>query len=376
MTLERLANPVAVHDLVGRRPSRRWKRAIPVIRRSDGVSIAGWFGAHDEQSRVRLVRERILNRSAWSPLLRVSIPKRAGRGRRQIDMPTVLDMSLLYLLNDWLQTYAEAFLTRAAAAFRPGRSFSDTILGVHGRLDRLPFAAVIDIETFFDAVSWRLLDGVIDVLPATDAVKECVRGLVRAEVLDRRTRQPILRASGIPQGLPVSPVLANLVLAEFDRHVTRVLGKHGSVMIRYCDDILVLASTMASLERGVIVVHDRLAALGLRAKETTGTKMDTRRDPVTWLGLSLSPATIEVPPAVVAAKVDELQARIDAGVLDGDALEDSLEHRERHYRRILGQDATDRAMASMREGLHLESLPSTTTGKEGIERLHYLVTDR
>ena len=375
MTLERLANIVAVNDVVGRRPSRRWTRAIPVIRRYDGSSVAGWFMAHEADQRVRLVRHAILEARPWSPLLRVSIPKRGG-ARRHIDMPTVLDAAVIYLLQDWLQAHAERVLTKVAVAFRPGRSFSATVLNVHQRLRRLPFASVIDIKSFFDGIAWSRVDGVVDDLTADEPVKERLRDLVRAEVHDRTTKERIARSAGIPQGLSVSPVLANLVLAAFDRDVARALGKHRAMVTRYCDDILLLAPGLQALEIASAIVRDRLAALGLAVKHGTGALVNTRQEPVRWLGLSLTPSAIDVPIEVIEAKAENLQAKLDAGLLDPEAIEEALQQRGNHYRRLIGQIQADRVMASIRERIHVGSPPRTDGRKEGLERLHYVVTDR
>lgn len=374
MTLDRLATFGAVADLVGRRPSKRWRKASQVVRRSDGISIFGWFTAHDAGERIRLVGEAVRAAAPWSPLLRVEVPKRPGSAEtRPIDMPTVPDTARLYLIHDWLQRVAEAALTPVAVAFRPGRSFSDTVLGAQKVLKERPFAAVIDIKAFFNSAKWRLLDAVIGRLPAEERLKGLLRALVRAEVVERRSGVLVQRWAGIPQGLSVSPVLANLILAPFDRAVAKVIGKVGARIWRYCDDILVVAKTLAGLELALQVVRDRLAQLGLEVKDGTGQIVNTRETPVLWLGLAFTPADIDVPASVVQRKTSEIQDRHDQGILSAEGVDDSLIHRHKHYSRILGSDRADSLDATIRGGLHFGAHP---TRKEGIERLRELVTER
>ncbi len=377
MTLEALASPVEIGDLVGRwrRRTRRWSNASQVLRRSDDLSIAGWFTAHSWQERIQLVREALVQAAPWAPLLRVLVPKRVGSTEtRPIDMPTVLDATRVYRLHDWLQPHAETVLTPVAVAFRPGRAFSDTVLNAHREMATRPFAAVLDIRAFYDAISWRLLDDLIARLPAEERLQELLRALVRAEVVERGSGVLVPRTAGIAQGLSVSPVLANLVLAEFDRIVAAVTGKVGARIRRYCDDMLVLAPNLAALEHSVSVVRDRLAQLGFQVKDATGQLLDTRETPVLWLGLDLTPTAIDVPGSVIERKTQELQARYDLGILSEGGIEDSLAHRHRHYSRILGAERADHVDAAIRGGLLLGAHPMRR--KEGIERLRELVTER
>lgn len=374
MTLERLASPMAVSMAVGARPSKRWLRPNPLLRRADNVSIYEWFVHHEPEERMRLLREAILEEKPWSSLFRLQIPKRPGSTEmRTIDMPTVLDAARLYLIHDWLQHHAETILTRVAVAFRPDRSFSDTILGVHQRMASLPFASVVDIKAFYDSIDWDRADAVIDALPADKRLQDLLGDLVRVDVVERNSGRPVSRTKGIPQGLSVSPVLANLFLAEFDRTVAQALGRVGARVWRYCDDILVLAPSLSALEHSSEVLRDRLSHLGLQVKSGTGLLRDTREVPVRWLGLSMSPTTIDVPAEVIERKTHDLQSRYDLGLLSLQGLEDSLLGKEKHYSRILGPERAREVIQATRAGLRCGS-PGPK--KEGIELLKELVSVR
>lgn len=147
MTLERLASFQAIDNLVGSRPDRRWGRACLTTKRHDGDSIATWFETRSGAERIDAIRDALLNAAPWQPLLRVEIPKRPNSAEtRPIDMPVVPDAARLYRLQDWLAPYAETELTKVAAAYRRGVQMSQVILNANRRMQRLPLAAVLDVQ--------------------------------------------------------------------------------------------------------------------------------------------------------------------------------------------------------------------------------------
>jgi len=375
MTLSRLASFQAIDELVGSRPARRWGRASLIARRSDGHSIASWFEAYRPEERITVVRESILDGKPWQSLMRVRIPKRPGSTEtRAIDMPTVLDQARLYVFNDWLSVHAETVLTRVASAFRRGVRMSDVILNAHRRTKRLPFAAVVDISAFYDNIRWHLLDAIIAGLPADEGVRVLLRDLVRVDVLDRRTRALVVRTAGIPQGLSCSPVLANLLLNEFDQGVAHALSRLEAVIRRWCDDILLLAATGDALQRALGIVQDRLAKLGFTIKPGTGRIADLRAEPIAWLGISFGPCGLEVPFTTIGKKVIELQAKLDQGILDPEGVEDRLMALHRHYRWIIHPGNVQELITSIREKLVITN-PSPSR-KENLETIQRLIDDR
>lgn len=356
MTLERLAAISVVHDIVGARPDRRWGRASLVGRRSDGYSIATWFDAHSVDARVQLVRDSILGSAPWSDLWRALIPKKSGIDTRAVDMPVVVDQARLYPIADWASQHAEAVLSPVAVAFRRGRQLHQTILGAHQDALSRPFACVIDIKAFYDNVSWKLADQAIDRLPADDAVKLLLGDLVRAPVVNRTTRERVSRTIGLVQGLSPSPVLANLILNDWDRQVAHAVSRFGVSIRRYCDDILLLAGSMTALLRAVEIVTDRLARLGFRVKDGTGRPVNTCQEEVAWLGVSIGPEGLRVPESVIMSKASEIQGDIDHGVLSLKGLEDLLIGLLEHYRRVIPPDRFQTAVTTIRDRLDLSRL--------------------
>jgi len=114
-----------------------------------------------------------------------------------------------------------------------------------------PFVARVDIETFFDSVPHgRLLAD----LPAWLDDKRYLalaRDWIRASAPNGR---------GLPQGSPISPTLANIVLDPIDRQ----MASEGFAAVRYADDIAVFCRSSGEARDALKWIGDRLATRGLR----------------------------------------------------------------------------------------------------------------
>jgi RNA-directed DNA polymerase len=89
--------------------------------------------------------------------------------------------------------------------------------------------------------------------------------------------------AGIRQGMPLSPILANLVLSEFDNRIER----NGKKMVRYADDIAVFFKTKKEAEEGHKFVSDTLAHIKLTIpglSDNSKTQLLGPSDPIDFLG--------------------------------------------------------------------------------------------
>lgn len=354
MTLLGLAEHRDMARWVGSRPDRRWNRRSPTLRGSDGHSRETWFDDHEPDDRVRLLRAALLEQRPWQPLLRVLLPKPGKAVSRPVDFPTCLDQARIYVLADWLGGHAETVLSNQAVAFRRGRRFDRMLKTVANVIRKrgCVWAAALDIRDFFGSLRWSRLDGILASLPADDAIQGLLRALVRVEVLDKASKLPVARGGrGIPQGLSVSPVLANLYLCDTDREMNQALSQLEAWVYRYCDDLLIIARSERAAVAAVEIVRDRLVQLGFALKEGMGSVLDVRSEPVTWLGLALSDQSIDVPPSVMQNKIDGFQQKATHGLLTAEGIEDSLAGLEAHYRNILLPNRCDEVMATMRRGI-------------------------
>lgn len=170
-----------------------------------------------------------------SPVRRVEIPKPKGAGVRRLGIPTVLDRFIQQAIAQILTPIFDPAFCESSFGFRPGRS-------AHGALRQAQryitagyrIAVDLDLEKFFDRVHH-------DVVLARVARK--VRDKRLLALIGRYLRAGVLVGDiveateiGTPQGGPLSPLLANILLDDLDRELQR----RGHRFVRYADDVLIL----------------------------------------------------------------------------------------------------------------------------------------
>jgi RNA-directed DNA polymerase len=174
-----------------------------------------------------------------SPVRRVEIPKRVGRGKRPLGIPTVVDRLICQAIQQVLTPIFDPAFSESSFGFRPGRSAHGAVRQVQRHIRAgYRIAVDLDLEKFFDKVNH-------DVLMARVARKvrdKCLLALIgrylRADVLVGE----VIQAGGIgtPQGSPLSPLLANILLDDLDKELER----RGHRFVRYADDLLILVRSM------------------------------------------------------------------------------------------------------------------------------------
>jgi len=166
-----------------------------------------------------------------SPVKRHELPKPGG-GIRVLGIPTVLDRliqqaALQILQPEWDPTFSEF-----SYGFRPGRSAHQALdkarehylAGNHRVVD-------LDLEKFFDRVNHEKMMALVRERVADRRVRRLIRRYLQAGMLSGDAYIP--RSEGTPQGGPLSPLLANLLLDQLDRE----LEKRGHCFVRYADDV-------------------------------------------------------------------------------------------------------------------------------------------
>ncbi len=198
----------------------------------DGISIEEypqWLKPRWEKMRRALVEGYYQPR----PVLRVTIPKPNG-GERQLGIPTVHDRVIQQAVAQVLNTEIDPSFSEHSFGFRPGRSAHDAVRQVKQFIDEGHHMTVdIDLSKFFDRVDHDILMSRLGKHIKDKRVMKLIGKYLRAGVvIDGQQHKTI---EGVPQGGPLSPLLANVMLDDLDKH----LEQRELPFARYADDFVI-----------------------------------------------------------------------------------------------------------------------------------------
>lgn len=211
---------------------------------------------------LRLREDLLAGRYQPQPVRRVTIPKPGG-GERELGIPTVLDRFIQQALLQVLQPLFDPTFSDVSYGFRPGRSARDAVCRAQAYVQEgLSFVVDIDLEKFFDRVNHDILMGRLAKRITDRRVLRLIRRYLNAGILANGV--VIERDEGTPQGGPLSPLLANVLLDEVDKELER----RGHAFVRYADDLNVYVRTQRSGERVMASLRKLFGKLKLRVNET------------------------------------------------------------------------------------------------------------
>jgi RNA-directed DNA polymerase len=177
------------------------------------------------------------------PVKRVEIPKPDG-GVRKLGIPTVLDRFIQQAVMQVLQKRWDRTFSEHSYGFRPGRSAHQAVEAAQQHIAAgHRWVVDLDLEKFFDRVSHDKLMGKIAERVSDKRLLKLIRAFLRAGVMEGGLVSPV--DEGTPQGGPLSPLLSNLVLDEFDRELER----RGHRFARYADDSNIYVRSRRAGER-------------------------------------------------------------------------------------------------------------------------------
>ncbi len=229
----------------------------------------------DEQSILEFERDlkgnlyklwnRLSSGSYFPPPVRaVQIPKRDG-SPRSLGVPTVADRVAQTVVRLVLEPSVELYFHQDSYGYRPGRSALDAVGVGRERCWRSDWVLDLDIRSFFDSVPHDLVLEAVAAHTEERWVLLYVERWLKAP-LQHEDGSLIERDRGTPQGSAITPLLANMFLHyAFDMWMARVYP--GVLFERYCDDIIVHASSERQARMLRDAIAQRLAECGLQLNE-------------------------------------------------------------------------------------------------------------
>jgi len=178
-----------------------------------------------------------------SAVRRVEIPKEDG-SKRLLGIPTIMDRVIQQAVAQVLTPIFDPGFSDSSFGFRPGRNAHQAIRQVQRHVkDGYAMAVDIDLAKFFDTVNHDVLMKIMGRTIHDQALLGLIGRYLRAGVLVGEHIEP--SDIGTPQGGPLSPLLANILLNELDHQLER----RGHRFARYADDMVVLVKSPRAGDR-------------------------------------------------------------------------------------------------------------------------------
>lgn len=212
--------------------------------------------------RLQTLREHVL-RSEYrpAPLHEIGIAKPDG-GERRLAIPTVRDRVLQTAAAGILGPELERAFEHASYAYRAGRSVAMAVARVaHYRDQGYHWVVDTDIQSFFDEIDHTLLLAKLRRTLADHSSLSLIELWLAATVQPQKGL-PRLLTRGVPQGSPISPLLANLYLDDMDE----ALLDQNMRLVRFADDFLILCRDQSAAEQALDFTEDVVETLKLKLK--------------------------------------------------------------------------------------------------------------
>jgi group II intron reverse transcriptase/maturase len=178
-----------------------------------------------------------------APVRRVTIPKPDG-GERMLGVPTVVDRLIQQAIAQTLTPIFDPGFSKHSYGFRPGRSAHQAVRAAKGYVvEGYQWVVDVDLDKFFDRVQHDVLMARVARKVGDRRLLRLIRRYLTAGIMVDGVKQA--SAEGTPQGSPLSPLLANIMLDDLDRE----LEGRGHRFVRYADDLRVYVRSERAAQR-------------------------------------------------------------------------------------------------------------------------------
>jgi group II intron reverse transcriptase/maturase len=205
------------------------------------------------------IREELLTGRYQPSAVRQHQIAKSGGGMRTLGIPTVLDRFIQQAVLQVLQPRFDPTFSESSYGFRPGRSAHDAVCQAQRYVQSgRRWVVDVDLEKFFDRVNHDVLMGKLSQRITDRRVLALIRRYLEAGIMANGIVQE--RYEGTPQGGPLSPLLANVLLDDVDKELER----RGHRFVRYADDCNVYVRSRRAGERVMEALGGLYAKLKLK----------------------------------------------------------------------------------------------------------------
>jgi RNA-directed DNA polymerase len=217
----------------------------------DVTELKAWMSVRANREKLR---DKLISGEYQPAAVRgVQIPKPGGKGVRQLGIPTVVDRLVQQALLQVLEPIFDPAFSEGSYGFRPGRGAHDALRQASQYVaEGRNIVVDLDLEKFFDRVQHDVLMARVSRRVRDKRVLALIGRFLRAGMMQNGVC--VRREEGTPQGGPLSPLLANILLDDLDKE----LEKRGHRFCRYADDCNIYVKSDAAGQRVMASVTEFL----------------------------------------------------------------------------------------------------------------------